>query len=135
MDLQDHLDNYCNVFDVFGFNSAKYDIKLLKSYLLPLLRNERDFEPIVIKTPNQFVSFNFGGGLLLDILSFLGGATRLDFFMEVSKTSETKCFFFHMNGSMIQKSSTMLNCLLTKPPLASCATIILSKKTIQTVKA
>ena len=50
-DLQENFDRYCNVLPVFGFNSAKYDINLIKSYLLPILVNERDIEQIVIKKP------------------------------------------------------------------------------------
>ena len=30
MDLQEHFERYCNVLPVFGFNSAKYDINLIK---------------------------------------------------------------------------------------------------------
>ena len=29
--LQEHLEHYCNVLPVFGINSAKYDINLIKS--------------------------------------------------------------------------------------------------------
>ena len=49
IDLQEHFERYCNVLQVFGFNSAKYDINLIKSYLLPILVNEKDIEPTVIK--------------------------------------------------------------------------------------
>ena len=49
IELQEHLERYCNVLPVFGFNSAKYDINLMKSYLLPILINERNMEPTVIK--------------------------------------------------------------------------------------
>ena len=35
IDLQEHFERYCDVLPVFGFNSAKYDINLIKSYLLP----------------------------------------------------------------------------------------------------
>ena len=59
IDLQDHLERYCNVFLVFGFNSAKYDISLIKSYLLLLFVNEQGFEPVVIRKAKQFVSFKF----------------------------------------------------------------------------
>ena len=38
--LQEHFERNCNVLPVFGFNSAKYDINLIKSYLLPILVNE-----------------------------------------------------------------------------------------------
>ena len=59
IELQEHLERYCNVLPVFGFNCGNYDIKLIKSYLLPILINERNKEPTVIKKANQFVMFNF----------------------------------------------------------------------------
>ena len=60
IELQEHLEPYCNVLPVFGFNSAKYDIKLIKSYLLSFLINQRNMEPTVIKKANQFVFFEHG---------------------------------------------------------------------------
>ena len=60
IDFQEYFERYCNVLPVFGFNSAKYDINLIKSYLLPVLVNELDIEPTVMKKGNQFVSFKFG---------------------------------------------------------------------------
>ena len=93
IDSQEHFERYCNVLAVFGFNSAKCDIILIKSYLLPILVNERDIEPTVIKKANQFVSFKFGDIQVLDIMIFLGGATSLDSFLKAYKTKETKGFF------------------------------------------
>ena len=93
IDLQEHLECYCNVLPVFGFNSAKYDINLIKSYLLPILVNELDIEPTVMKKANQFVSFKFGDIQLLDTMNFLAGATSLDSFLKAYKTKETKGFF------------------------------------------
>ena len=93
IDLQEQFESYCNTLPVFGFNSAKYDINLIKSYLLPILNNERKIEPAVIKKANQFVSFKFGDVQLLDIMNFLGGATSLDWFLKAYKTEETKSFF------------------------------------------
>ena len=92
-DLQEHFERYCNVLAVFGFNNTIYDNNLIKSYLLPILVNEGDIEPTVIKKANQFVSFKFGDIQLLDIMKFLGGATSLDFFLKADKTKETKGFF------------------------------------------
>ena len=48
VELQEHLERYCNVLSVFGFNGAKYDINSIKSFLLPILINERNMEPIMI---------------------------------------------------------------------------------------
>ena len=93
IDLQESLERYCNVLPVFGFNSAKYDPNLIKSYLIPILVKERGIEPTVIKKANQFISFKFGDFQLLDIVNFLGGATSLDSFLKAYKTSETKRFF------------------------------------------
>ena len=78
---------------MFGFNSAKYDLKLIKSYLLPILVNERDLEPTVIKKANQFISLKFGVVQLLDIMNFLGGATSLVSFWKAYTNSETKILF------------------------------------------
>ena len=93
IELQEHLERYCNVLPVFGFESAKYDIHLIKSYLLPILINRRNMEPILIKKANQFVSFKFGDVQLLYIMNFLGGATSLDSFLKAYKTAESKGFF------------------------------------------
>ena len=92
-DLQEHFERYCNALPVFGFNSAKYYNDLIKSYLLPILVNERDIELTVIKKFIQFVSFKFGDVQLLEIIIFFGGATSLDFFLEAYKTKVTKVFF------------------------------------------
>ena len=43
-----HFERYCNTLPGFGFNNARYDINLIKRYLLPILENEPDFEPIVV---------------------------------------------------------------------------------------
>ena len=93
IDLQELFERYCNVLPVFGFNSAKYYINLIKLYLLPILVNERDIEPTVIKKANQFGFFKFGDIQLLDIMNSLGGATSLDSFLKAYKTKETTGFF------------------------------------------
>ena len=125
IDLQEHFERYCNVLPVFGFNSAKYDINLIKSYLLPILVNERDIEPTVIKKANQFVSFKFGDIQLLDIMNFLGGATSLDSFLKAYKTKETKGFFpcewfdcpEKMNNKQLPPYDSFFNILRNSNPL------------------
>ena len=93
LDLHQHFERYVNTLPVFGFNNGKYDIYLIKSYLLPYLIHEHDFQPTVIKKANHFVSLKFGDERFLDILNFPGGATSLDSFRKAYKTSETKGFF------------------------------------------
>ena len=101
--LQEHFERYCNTLPVFGFNSAKYDNNLIKSYLLPILLNEQQIEPEVIKNANQFVSFKFGEVQLLHIMNFLGGTTSLDSFLKAYKTEKTKGFS-PVSGSTIPKN-------------------------------
>ena len=91
--LQETIERYCNVLSVFDFNSAKNDVNLIKSYLLPILVNEWDVEPTVIKKAKQFISINFGDFQLSDKMNVLGGATSLDSFLKADKTSETKRLF------------------------------------------
>ena len=94
-DLREHFEHYCNTLPLSGFKSTKYDINLIRSYLLPILVNEGQIEPTVIKKTNQLVSFKFGDVQLLDIMNFLGGATSLDSFLKAYKTEETKGFSPH----------------------------------------
>ena len=93
IELQKQLERYCNVLPVFGFDSAKYDFNLIKSYLLPTFINERNMEPTVIKKAKQFVFFSFGDIRFLDVSNFPGGAISLDSFLKAYKTSESKSFF------------------------------------------
>ena len=121
--LQEHFERYCNVLPVFGFNSGRYDINLIKKHLLPILVEDKDIEPIVIKKANQYVSFKFGDVQLLDILNFLGGATNLDSFLKAYKTEETKGFS-HMNGSMTRRSYQWTIFLLMNAFTANCSIVI-----------
>ena len=49
LELQQHFERYVNTLPVFGFNSGKNDLNLIKSYLLTYLIHERDIQPTVIK--------------------------------------------------------------------------------------
>ena len=93
LDLQRHFNNYVDTLPVFGFNSGKYDLNLIKAYLIPHLLNDRDIQPTVIKKANQFISFKFDDIQFLDILNFLAGATSLDSFLKAYQSEETKGYF------------------------------------------
>ena len=134
IDLQEHFERYCNVLPVFGFKSAKYDINLIKSCLLPILVIERDIEPTVIRKANQFVSFKFGKIQLLDIMIFLGGATSLDSFLKAYKTKETRGFFPYDWFDCPEKMDNK-NFPLKTHSLAFCAIATPLKKTTTTFKS
>ena len=93
IDLKQHLKRYVNTLPVFGFNSGRYDLNLIKSYLIPYLIRDKEKETSVIKKANDFIYFKFGDVQFLDIMKFLGGANTLDSFLKAYKASETKGFF------------------------------------------
>ena len=91
--MKQHLERYVNTLPVFGFSSGRYDLNLIKSYLIPYLIRDKEQETFVNKKANDFRSFKFEDVQFLDIMKFLGGATTLDFFLKAYKASETKGFF------------------------------------------
>ena len=93
IDLQEHLERFCNVLPNFGFNRAKDDVNVIKSNLLHILVSERNNEATAIKKANKFISCKCGDFQPLDIFIFPGGTTSLDSFFMAYKTSKTKGFF------------------------------------------
>ena len=91
--MKQNLERYVNTLSVFGFNSSRYDLNLIKSFLIPYLIRDKERETTVIKNENDFLSFKIVEVQFLDIKKFLGGATNLDFFLKAYKASETKRFF------------------------------------------
>ena len=76
--LREYFERYCTVLPVSGFNSTKYEINMIESYILPIIVKEQDIKLTVNKKANEFVSFNIRDNHLLDVTAFLGGATSLD---------------------------------------------------------
>ena len=60
IDLKQHLERYVNNLPVFGFNSGRYDLNLIKSYLIPYLICNKEIQPTVNKKANDFISFKLG---------------------------------------------------------------------------
>ena len=92
VELQEKLERHCNVLPVFVFISAKYDINLIKSYLLPFLIDERKMEPTVIRQTKHFVSFNFDDVQLPDIMNFLSGEQASTRLLKLIKQQKPKIF-------------------------------------------
>ena len=91
--LRDDLADYCDTFVVFGFNSSRYDLNLIKEFLLEHLILTHQTAPKTIKKNNQFISMKFLGLQFLDILNFVGGNTSLDRFLKAYGAEESKGFF------------------------------------------
>ena len=55
IDLEQHLERYVNTLPVFGFNSGRYDLNLVQSYLIPyLIRDKEQETSVIIKAYNFF---------------------------------------------------------------------------------
>ena len=94
-DLTKHLERYTNTLPAFGFNTVRYNINLIKSYLIHYLINGKDIVTSIIKKVDHCALFKFGDILLLNIMKLLGGATTLDFFIKTYKASELKGYFLY----------------------------------------
>ena len=82
IDLKQYLERYVNTLLVFGFNSGRYYLNLIKSYLITYLIRDKEQETSIIKKANDFISFKFEDVQFLDNMKFLGGATTLDSFLK-----------------------------------------------------
>ena len=93
IDSFQHLERYTNTLAVFGFNNSLFDIKFFKSYLIPYqpsFINEQEIEHPVIKKASDIFSFKHRDIRLLDNMTFLCGATRLNSFQKLTKPLRLK---------------------------------------------
>ena len=105
-------------------NSGRYDLTLIKSYLIPYLIRDKEQETPAIKIANDFISFKFDDVQFLDKLKFLGGATTLDSFLKAYTASETKGIFTY-DCLITQTLLSLLNCHHMKPFSVNLYTTIL----------
>ena len=65
IDLKQNLEKYVNTLTVFGFNSGRYDLNLIKPYLTPYLIRDQEQETSVVKKtkiisfPSNLEMYNF----------------------------------------------------------------------------
>ena len=96
------LYHYCRQIPVLGFNSAKYDLNLVKSHLIPWLR--RDLDPnkddaddtcdvSVIKKGSTYTQIGARRFKFLDISNYLAGGVSYSGFLQAYKIPEAKSYF------------------------------------------
>ena len=97
------LYHYCRQIPVLGFNSAKYDLNLVKSQLIPWLRRDVDpnkdddgedtREVSVIKKGSTYTQIGARRFKFLDISNYLAGGVSYSAFLEAYKIPEAKSYF------------------------------------------
>lgn len=96
--LSKRFEQYVGELPVLGFNSARYDVNLLKMALLKILMKENKSgdekqEPFVIKRNNSYIGICNGRFRFLDICQFLAPGVSYSKFLAAYKISEAKSYF------------------------------------------
>ena len=91
--LQNRFEKYCCEVPVLGFNSARYDINLIKAKVLKYLEVHKNKESFIVKKNNSYMCIGNGTFKLLDITHFLSPGTSYEKFLKSFDVKEKKGFF------------------------------------------
>ena len=98
--LQQSFIHYCRQVPVLGFNSARYDLNLVKSYLIPWLQNdggsnsdEMSTDLTVIKKGSTYTQIGGRRFKFMDVINYLAGGFSYDKFLKAYKIAQTKSYF------------------------------------------
>ena len=87
------FEGYCKELAVFGFNSAGYDIKLIKKYLFKELCEHGEQPNFTVKKAGKYPCIKAEHLKFMDILQFLAPGYNLKSFFKASGVSKQKGFF------------------------------------------
>ena len=87
------FEGYCKELAVFGFNSAGYDIKLIKKYLFKELCEHGEQPNFTVKKAGKYPCIKTEHLKFMDILQFLAPGYNLKSFFKAFGVSEQKGFF------------------------------------------
>ena len=92
VELKQSFETYCNQIPVLGFNSAKYDINLIRGKLIKYLNLAHDKKAYTIKKNNTYLSINNDKFKFLDITQYLPAGTSYSQFLKSFKIKKAKGF-------------------------------------------
>ena len=87
------FEGYCKELAVFGFNSAGYDIKLIKKYLFKELCEHGEQSNFTVKKAGKYPCIKTEHLKFMDILQFLAPGYNLKSFFKAFGVSKQKGFF------------------------------------------
>ena len=93
--LFETFEGYCKELEVFGFNSAGYDIKLIKKYLFKELCEHGEQPNFTVKIAGKYPSIKTEHMKFLNILQFLARGYNLKSFFKAFGVSEQKVPFLY----------------------------------------
>ena len=91
--LNGKLEGYCQELGVFGFNSAGYDVKLIKQYLFKELCERGEQPSFTVKKTGKYPCIKTEHLRFLDILQFLAPGYNLKSFFKAFGVLEQKSYF------------------------------------------
>ena len=91
--LKDELDAYCRQTIVLGFNSAKYDVNLIKTRLAQTLQMDSPGEKFTVKRNNSYACLANDKFKFLDVTSYLAPGVSYAKFLKAFDVDENKGFF------------------------------------------
>ena len=101
--LQKDLSDYINILPVMGFNSAKYDINLVKQKLMKHLNLYGRDDYFVVKKNNKYICITSNNFKFIDISEYLGQGCSYDKFLKAYKCTIQKSFFPYEYFSSVDK--------------------------------
>lgn len=91
--LKEEFEKYCQQLICIGFNSARYDINLIKSYLVKHLIPEKGNETFTVKRNNSYACISTPQFKFLDITQYLSQDINYSGFLCAFDVQECKGFF------------------------------------------
>ena len=93
--IQTDLKKFCEEFPVLGFNSARYDINLVKTKLIKQLKlaSQKDKEAFVVKRNNSYVCIALQSFKFLDVSQYLAPGVSYEAFLKAYDCSQCKGYF------------------------------------------
>ena len=91
--LLSSLLSYCDQLVIIGFNSQKYDLPLIKSYLVSSLRRFDTLPEKIIKKNNAYMCISTKRLKFLDLLNYVAAGTKLDDLYKSYNIKTQKGFF------------------------------------------
>ena len=105
------FERYCKVLAVFGFNSAGYDIKLIKKYLFKELCEHGEQPNFTVKKARKYPCIKTEDLKFMVILQFLAPGYNLKSFFKAFGVSEQKGFFpydYFTHADQLDETTTTL---------------------------
>ena len=91
---REQFEMYCHQVPVLGFNSAKYDLNLLKTMLAKHLKiHEHKQQKFVVKRNNAYLCLSNPQLRFLDMVNYLPPGTSYDKFLSTFGVCQRKSFF------------------------------------------